>query len=176
MLWPHRRLLTRAIASPLAAARIRRTVWRASLIGALSSLWRVYGFIQTSSTRGTFPFRYYGQPVTSDHDAASVEPYRKSVPSSHILCRMTASLRATIDETWRGEAEVEEPPVATGLAGAAARPLVASSQCGVFQPQDEPVQKELTVAQPEGARADGDVPLHLLRGATHLNVLGAYVR
>ena len=46
------------------------------------------------------------------------------------------------DETWRGEAEVDEPSVATALAGEAAKALVASSHCGVFQPQDEPVQKE----------------------------------
>lgn len=72
------------------------------------------------------------------------------------------------DETWRGEAEVEEPPVGAGLAGEAASPLAPSSHCGVFQPQDEPGQKESAVAQPEGARADWDVPLHLLRGATLL--------
>lgn len=74
----------------------------------------------------------------------------------------------SVDETWRGEAEVEEPPVVAGLAGEAASPLAASSHCGVYQPQDEPGQKELAVAQPEGARADWDVPLHLLRGATLL--------
>lgn len=57
------------------------------------------------------------------------------------------------------------------MLGKSGRPCMASSHCGAFQPQDEPVQKELTVAQPEGARADWDVPLHLLRGATLLIVL-----
>ena len=60
-----------------------------------------------------------------------------------------------IDETWRGEAEVEEPSVATALAGEAAKALVTSSHCGAFQPQDEPMQKESAVAQPEGARGLG---------------------
>lgn len=87
------------------------------------------------------------------------------------LTRKRDSVRHSVgssDETWRGEAEVEEPPVVAGLAGEAASPLATSSHCGVFQPQDEPGQKELAVAQPEGARADWDVPLHLLRGATLL--------
>ena len=68
-----------------------------------------------------------------------------------------------IDETWRGEAEVEEPSVATALAGEAAKALVALSHCGAFQPQDEPVQKESAVAQPEGARGLG-CPLALTEG------------
>jgi hypothetical protein len=85
-----------------------------------------------------------------------------------IFDRIVNQIFRSLDETWRGEAEVEEPPVGAGLAGEAASPLAASSHCGVFQPQDESGQKELAVAQPEGARADGDVPLHLLRGATLL--------
>jgi len=67
------------------------------------------------------------------------------------------------DETWRGEAEVEEPSVATALAGEAAKALVASSHCGAFQPQGEPVQKELAVARSEGARGLG-CPLAFTEG------------
>jgi len=48
-----------------------------------------------SSTRGTFPLRFYKQWQIANHVMASVEPYRKSVLSIHILCRITASLRAT---------------------------------------------------------------------------------
>ena len=44
------------------------------------------------------------------------------------------------DETWRGEAEVEEPSVATSLVGEAAKALVVSSHCGALQPQDEPLR------------------------------------
>jgi len=39
--------------------------------------------------------RWFYRKTTLSHNTASVEPYWKSVPSRHILCNMTASLRAT---------------------------------------------------------------------------------
>ena len=43
----------------ITAARNSLTAWRASLLGALTSASDTYGFIQTSSTTGTFPLQYY---------------------------------------------------------------------------------------------------------------------
>lgn len=55
--------------------------------------------------------------------------------------------------TWRSEATVEWPAVATALVGKAARPIVAPSHSGVFQPQGVVVQNELAAAQTEAANA-----------------------
>lgn len=65
------------------------------------------------------------------------------------MSRETSKPVIICDETWRGEAEVEEPPVVAGLAGEAASPLATSSHCGVFQPQDETGQQELAVGNPK---------------------------
>ena len=43
----------------ITAARNSLTVWRALLLDALYSAADTYGFIQTSSTTGTFSFRFY---------------------------------------------------------------------------------------------------------------------
>ena len=53
----------------------------------------------------------------------------------------------TIDQHWRGEAEVDEPQVATILVGEAAEALVKSGHGGAVSLQDVPVQKESAVAQ-----------------------------
>lgn len=68
--------------------------WRASLLGALEAQQSVAASSRPSSTLRTLPVGsvlVYGL----HHAVASIEPQRKSVPSIHILCRMTASLRAT---------------------------------------------------------------------------------
>ena len=68
--------------------------WRASLLGALGAQQSVAASSRPSSTLRTLPV---GSVLVSGlhHAVASIEPQRKSVPSIHILCRMTASLRAT---------------------------------------------------------------------------------
>ncbi|CAB3744651.1 hypothetical protein LMG27174_07220 [Paraburkholderia rhynchosiae] len=68
--------------------------WRASLLGALGAQQSVAASSRPSSTLRTLPV---GSMLVSGlhHAVASIEPQRKSDPSIHILCRMTASLRAT---------------------------------------------------------------------------------
>ena len=52
----------------------------------------IFGFIQTTSTPGRF---YWGRRLLLFHDLAPSVLQWNGTSSSHIRCRMTASLRAT---------------------------------------------------------------------------------
>jgi len=75
-----------------AAAGIGQTVWRAMLLVVLYCTADIFGFIQTTSTPGRF---YWGRRVLLFHDLATSVLQRNETSSSHMRCRMTASLRAT---------------------------------------------------------------------------------
>ena len=75
----------------LAAAGIGQTVWRAMLLDVLFSTAERYGFIQTTSTPGRF---YWSRRLLLFHDLVTSVLQWNGTSSSHIRCRMTASLRA----------------------------------------------------------------------------------